>query len=47
MEKLELLIVQDIYDDTETSEMCDIYLPAVPGVKKRELLSILKEDYQQ
>lgn len=34
MEKLELLIVQDIYDDTETSEMCDIYLPAVPGVKK-------------
>ena len=34
MEKLELLIVQDIYDDTETSEMCDIYFPAVPGVKK-------------
>lgn len=34
MEKLELLIVQDIYDDTETSEMCDIYLPVVPGVKK-------------
>lgn len=34
MEKLELLIVQDIHDDTETSEMCDIYLPAVPGVKK-------------
>lgn len=34
MEKLELLIVQDIYDDTEASEMCDIYLPAVPGVKK-------------
>lgn len=34
MEKLELLIVQDIYADTETSEMCDIYLPAVPGVKK-------------
>ena len=34
MEKLELLIVQDIYDDTETSEMCDIYLPTVPGVKK-------------
>lgn len=34
MEKLELLIVQDIYDDTETSSLCDIYLPAVPGVKK-------------
>ena len=34
MEKLEVLIVQDIYDDTETSSLCDIYLPAVPGVKK-------------
>lgn len=34
MEKLEVLIVQDIYDDTETSDLCDIYLPAVAGVKK-------------
>ena len=34
MEKLELLVVQDIYDDTETSEMADIYLPVVPGIKK-------------
>lgn len=34
MEKLEVLIVQDIYDDTETSSLCDIYLPAVPGIKK-------------
>lgn len=38
MEKLELLIVQDIYGDTETSEFCDIYLPAVPGVKKEGTL---------
>ena len=34
MEKLELLIVQDIYGDTDTSKECHIYLPAVPGVKK-------------
>ena len=34
MEKLELLIVQDIYEDTDTSKDCDIYLPAVPGIKK-------------
>lgn len=35
MEKLELLIVQDIYGDTDTSKQCHIYLPAVPGTKKR------------
>ena len=34
MEKLELLIVQDIYGDTDTSKQCHIYLPAVPGTKK-------------
>ncbi|MCR4943479.1 MAG: nitrate reductase [Clostridium sp.] len=34
MDKLELLVVQDIYNDTETSEMPDVYLPVVPGLKK-------------
>ena len=34
MDKLELLVVQDIYNDTETSEMADVYLPVVPGLKK-------------
>ena len=34
MNRLELLIVQDIYEDTDTSEDCHIYLPAVPGIKK-------------
>ena len=34
MDKLELLVVQDIYDDTDTSEMADVYLPVVPGIKK-------------
>ncbi|SFU57362.1 NAD(P)H-dependent nitrate reductase catalytic subunit [Clostridium sp. DSM 8431] len=34
MDKLELLVVQYIYNDTETSEMPDVYLPVVPGLKK-------------
>lgn len=34
MEKLELFIVQDVYDDTDTSQHCDIFLPAVSGIKK-------------
>lgn len=34
IEKLELFIVQDIYDNTDTSENCDIFLPAVSGIKK-------------
>lgn len=38
MEKLELLIVQDIYDDTKTAEKCDVYFPVVPGIKKEGTL---------
>ncbi|MFV0503879.1 MAG: molybdopterin oxidoreductase family protein [Lachnospirales bacterium] len=34
MDKLELLIVQDIYTTTETAEGADIMLPVVPGIKK-------------
>ncbi|MCL1836024.1 MAG: molybdopterin oxidoreductase family protein [Treponema sp.] len=34
MEKLDLFIVQDIYDDTDSSVDCDIFLPVVPGIKK-------------
>jgi len=34
IEKLELFIVQDIYDDTDSSMDCDIFLPVVPGIKK-------------
>ena len=34
MDKLELLVVQDIYADTETSEGADVFLPVVPGIKK-------------
>lgn len=34
MEKLEFYVVQDIYDDIESAENCDVFLPAVPGIKK-------------
>ena len=34
LKKLELLVVQDIYDDTDTSRMADVFLPVVPGIKK-------------
>ena len=35
MDRLELLIVQDLYEDTNTSKTCDIFLPVVSGLKKR------------
>lgn len=34
MDKLEFYIVQDIYNDIESAEGCDVFLPAVPGFKK-------------
>lgn len=35
MEKLEFLVVQDLYDDTDTAKHCDLFLPSVPGTKKQ------------
>lgn len=34
VENLELFVVQDIYDDTDSAQICDVYLPVVPGIKK-------------
>ncbi|MCL2559351.1 MAG: molybdopterin oxidoreductase family protein [Turicibacter sp.] len=34
MGKLELFIVQDLYDNTDSSENCDTFFPVVPGIKK-------------
>jgi len=34
MDKLDLLIVQDLYDDTDSSAHCDVFFPVVPGIKK-------------
>lgn len=33
-EKIDFLVVQDLYDDTDTAKLCDLFLPAVPGIKK-------------
>ncbi|MBE6050495.1 MAG: nitrate reductase [Clostridium sp.] len=34
VEKLEMFVVQDLYEDTDSSEICDVFLPVVPGIKK-------------
>ncbi len=33
-EKLELFVVQDIYDTIESAEDCTVFFPVVPGIKK-------------
>ena len=35
---LDFLVVQDIYEDTDTAKLCDLYLPSVPGIKKEGVL---------
>lgn len=37
-EKLEFLVLQDIYSDTETAEYCDLLLPSTNGLKKEGVL---------
>lgn len=34
VKKLELYVVQDIYDDIESAEECTVFFPVVPGIKK-------------
>ena len=34
MKKLELFVVQDIYDTIESAEECTVFFPVVPGLKK-------------
>ena len=34
IKKLELFIVQDLFEDTDTSNNCDVFFPVVPGLKK-------------
>lgn len=33
-EKVDFLVVQDLYSDTDTAKICDLFLPAIPGIKK-------------
>lgn len=34
VEKLEIFVVQDVYDDTESAELATVFFPAVSGIKK-------------
>lgn len=38
MKNLDFFVVQDIYEDTDSSEACDLYLPSVPAIKKEGFL---------
>lgn len=38
VKNLEFLVVQDIYEDTDTAKLCDLYLPSVPAIKKEGIL---------
>ena len=38
MKNLDFFVVQDIYEDTESSKECDLYLPSVPAIKKEGFL---------
>ncbi|MDQ0148578.1 molybdopterin oxidoreductase family protein [Eubacterium multiforme] len=31
---VDFLVVQDLYSDTDTAKICDLFLPAIPGIKK-------------
>ncbi|EOU1487619.1 MAG: nitrate reductase [Clostridium perfringens] len=38
MKYLDFFVVQDIYEDTDSSKECDLYLPSVPAIKKEGFL---------
>ena len=38
MKNLDFFVVQDIYEDTDSSKECDLYLPSVPSIKKEGFL---------
>lgn len=38
IEKLDFFVVQDLYDDTDSSKLCDLFLPSVSSLKKQGFL---------
>ncbi|MEG1483168.1 nitrate reductase [Clostridium sp.] len=34
VDKLDFFVVQDIYEDTDSAKLCDLFLPSVPAIKK-------------
>lgn len=38
VDKLDFFVVQDIYEDTDSAKLCDLFLPSVPAIKKEGVL---------
>lgn len=38
VEKLDFFVVQDIYEDTDSAKLCDLFMPSVPAIKKEGVL---------
>lgn len=38
VKNLDFFVVQDIYEDTDSAKLCDLYLPSVPALKKEGVL---------
>ena len=38
VKNLDFFVVQDIYEDTDSAKLCDLYLPSVPAIKKEGVL---------
>lgn len=38
VKNLDFFVVQDIYEDTHSAKLCDLFLPSVPGIKKEGVL---------
>ncbi|MGL5381485.1 molybdopterin oxidoreductase family protein [Clostridium sp.] len=38
VENLDFFVVQDIYEDTDSAQICDLFLPSVPAIKKEGVL---------
>ena len=38
VKNLDFFVVQDIYEDTDSAKLCDLFLPSVPAIKKEGVL---------
>lgn len=38
VKNLDFFVVQDIYEDTDSAKLCDLYLPSVPAIKKEGVI---------
>lgn len=38
VKELDFFVVQDIYEDTDSAKLCDLFLPSVPAIKKEGVI---------